>query len=337
MKKNSVKTLRPKHAYLLENCLSIDEILFQYAKNNAINKEKSRKKKRKKKYKDKRNWKNYNSKLIKRGEFYIHPKFLETWIKDVKDMNADKIGQPFLYPEPLIEFLAVLHEKGFDFRSLEGIVTALSKKLGNFPIISYSQINRRANKLECSIDFNSKCKVDVGIDGSGNKVTNRGEWIRHKWKVRRGWVKVVIMGTEDGKTVDIRVGTENLDERKAARGMIRKNKKKIKKVLLDGLHDVEETFDICDKSKIETAIKIRKNASESGLTARAREIRLYKSIGHKAWVKQKGYGQRWPATERIFSGTKTIFGECLTATKKRNMYLQAKRKFWAYNKLMDIC
>jgi hypothetical protein len=336
-KKNSMRTFRPKHAFLLGNCLGIDEILFQYMKNKALNNEKPKKKRRRKKYKDKRNWKEYNQKLIKRGEFYINPQFLETWLKDIDDMNAGKVGQPFLYPDSLIEFLAILHEKGFDYRSLEGIITALSNRLGNFPIISYSQINRRINKLECNFSLNSEDRVDVGIDGSGNKVTNRGEWIRHKWKVRRGWVKVVIMGTEDGKTVDIRVGNEELDERKAARGMIRKNKKKIKKVLLDGLHDVEETFNLCDKSKIETAIKIRKNASESGMTARAREVRLYKNIGHKAWVKEKGYGKRWPTTERIFSGTKSIFGECLTAVKKRNMYKQARRKFWAYNKLMDIC
>ena len=50
----------------------------------------------------------------------------------------------------------------------------------------------------------------------------------------------------------------------------------------------------------------------------------------KAWIKEKCYGQRWSSTERIFPGTKTIFGECLTATKKRNMYKQAKRKHWAY-------
>jgi hypothetical protein len=336
-RKKGMKTIRPKQAFLLANCLGIDDLLFQYIKNKAINEEKPRKRKRKKKRQDKRDWKKENEKYVKRGEFYINPQFLETWLDDLRDMNTYKVGQPFLYPDSLIEFLAILHEKGFDFRSLEGIVRALSKRLGNFPVISYSQINRRVNKLECNFDFNTENKVDVGIDGSGNKVTNRGEWIRHKWKVRRGWVKVVIMGTKDGKTVDIRVGNEDLDERKSARGMIRKNKKKIKKVLLDGLHDVEKTFDLCDKSKIETGIKIRKNASESGMTARAKEVRLYKSIGHKAWVKLKAYGQRWPTTERIFSGTKTIFGECLTATKKKNMYKQAKRKFWAYNKLMDVC
>jgi len=43
--------------------------------------------------------------------------------------------------------------------------------------------------------------------------------------------------------------------------MVRKNKKKIKKLLGDGLHDCKATFNLCDELNIEPVIKIRKNAS----------------------------------------------------------------------------
>ncbi|MCD6371558.1 MAG: IS5 family transposase [Candidatus Aenigmarchaeota archaeon] len=285
---------------------------------------------------DKRNWKEYNNKLIKRGEFYINPRFLETWLNEIKEMNAGKVGNPYFYPNSMIEFSAILHEKGFDYRALEGILRALSRNLGNFPVISYSQICRRVNTLDLNFDKPFRENLVVGIDGSGNKVSNRGEWIRHKWKVRRGWIKIVIMGDTKGDIVDIRVGNENLDERASARGMLRKNKKKIKKAILDGLHDCEDTFDLCDKLGIEAVIKIRENALDKGFSSRAKEVRLYKNIGYKRWAKEKGYGLRWPASEGIFSAVKRIFGECVTATKKRNMYKQAKRKFWAYNKILEI-
>jgi hypothetical protein len=339
-KKKEVKTKKTIHldniAFLV--CASdVNDVLLQYAKQKNFVKEKpKKKKKRRKKYRDKRNWKEYNVKLVKRGEFYINPKFLETWNEEIKEMNAGKVGNPYLYPSSLIELLAVLHEKNFDCRSLQGIMSALSKRLDNFPVISYSQINRRINALSIEFDHEFEEKLDVGIDGSGNKVSNRGGWMRHKWKVRRGWIKVVIMGTLDGRIVDVRVGNEDLDERKAGRGMLRKNKKKIKKAIMDGLHDCEDTFDLCDELGIEPVIKVRKNASENGFSRRAKEVRLYKEIGHKRWVKKKGYGLRWPSSEGIFSGTKRIFGECVTATKKRNMYQQAKRKLWAYNKLLEI-
>lgn len=327
--------MRIKTTQFLLYTNNVDDILYQYAKHTS-NKENAKKKRRRKKYKDKRNWKETNEKYVKRGEYYINPKFLETWLDEIKEMNAGKVGQPYLYPNSLIEFLAILQNKGFDVRALHGIVRALSKRLGNFPVISYPQINRRINKLDIKFDKEYEEKLIVGCDGTGDKVSKRGEWMRHKWKIRRGWIKIVILGTPNGEVVDIRVGPETLDERAAGRGMLRKNRKKIKKAIFDGLHDCEETFDLCDDLNIEPVIKVRKNASEKGFSRRANEVRLYKNIGHKRWVKEKGYGLRWPSTEVIISAVKRIFGECISATKKRNMYKEAKRKFWAYNKLLEI-
>ena len=30
----------------------------------------------------------------------------------------------------------------------------------------------------------------IAIDSTGIKVSNRGEWIRHKWNVKRGYLKI---------------------------------------------------------------------------------------------------------------------------------------------------
>lgn len=289
-------------------------------------------------YKDNRNWPSYNQKLIKRGEFYMNPAFLETWLPEIREMNIGKVGEPYLYPGSMVEFIAYFHLKGFSFRECEGILCSLSKMHKyQFPVMSYPQICRRMNKLEidfCSIEKN----LVVAVDGTGEKVSNRGEWMRHVWKVKRGWIKAVIMGTTDGKTIDIRVGPETLDERAAARGMIRKNHKKIKKVIADGLHDCRDTFNLCNKYNIETAIKIRSNASTKarGSMRRKKEVINYKQLGHGRWVNEKGYGFRWPGSEGIFSADKRMFGECVRATKKQNMYHEVKLKFWAYNKLNEL-
>ena len=288
-----------------------------------------------KKYVDNRNWKEYNARLIKRGEYYINPRFLETWLEEIKEANFGKVGEPFLYPNSLIEFLAVLKSKGFDYRALEGIIRALSKRLNNFPVICFSQIRRRMLALPVSFDAKSNDLV-VGADGTGIKVSNRGDWIREAWNVRRGWIKIVILGDVNGNIVDVRIGNENLDERASARGMLRKNSKNIKKALMDGLHDCEDTFDLCGELDIEAGIKIRENANDEGLGARSREVRLYKNIGYKEWAEEKDYGMRWPATEGIFSGVKGIFGESVKSHKIRNMYHEAKLKFWSYQKLKDI-
>lgn len=288
----------------------------------------------------KRDWRTYNEQLKKRGEFYINPRFLHNWNNEIKGLNHGKVGNPFLYPTSMIEFLAVLHSKSFDYRALEGIMRALSKNIAPFPVISYTQIYRRINALDIDFDYDAAHKVVVGCDGTGIKVSNRGEWIRHKWKVKRGWIKVVIMGSTDGRVIDVRIGDEVLDERAAGRSMLKKNGKKIKKAIFDGLHDCNATFNLCNQLDIEPVIKIRKNArTKTGgyrkTNIRRKEVRRYKELGYERWSKLSGYGLRWPASEGIFSSVKGIFGESVRATKKQNMYKEAKMKFWAYNQLLE--
>lgn len=286
--------------------------------------------------KDKRNWKEYSERLIKRGEYYINPRFLETWIDELKELNEGKVGQPYMYPTSMIEFLAILKAKGFDLRALEGIVRVLSKRLGNFPVISFSQIRRRIKGLPLNFEAKGNHLV-TGTDGSGLKVTNRGEWIRQKWHIRRGWVKVVILGDTQGNIVDIRVGNEGLDENKASRGMLRKNAKNIDKNLADGLHDCEDNFNLYNELDIEPGIKIRGNANPDGMAPRPYAIQEYQEKGYEQWAKDKGYGFRWVATEGIFSAVKTIFGEALSSHTIRNLYHEAKLKFWAYQSIKDAC
>ena len=254
---------------------------------------------KKSKYLDKRNWKETNEKYIQIGYFYFNPAFLLTWNDELKQMNAGKVGEPYLYPESMIKFLAVLHCK-FDFRGLEGFMRWLSENHEfQFPIIDYSQICRRYNVLE--VDFkileeDMKNYLEVGVDGSGEKSTKRGGWMREKWKVRKGWIKVVIMGCKNKNdkkyVIDIRVGNEDMDERAAGRGMVRKNHKNIGVLFADGLHENEAMFDLCDKHDIPTAIKLRENCSvKTKSPRRKKEVRVYRSMPYEEWSREKNYGK----------------------------------------------
>lgn len=295
-------------------------------------------------YLDNRDWPKYNTDLVMRGYFYFNPEFLGKWNEEIKQMNAGKVGQPYLYPESMIKFLAVLHCK-FDFRALEGFMQWLSENYKyQFPVIDYSQICRRYNQLD--VDFkvleeDMEKYLEVGIDGSGMKVSNRGGWIREQWKVKKGWIKVVIMGAKGKKgkyVIDIRIGNENLDERAAARSMVRKNNEHIGKLDADGLHDCRPTFNVCEKYEIPTAIKIREGASTKPKHSprRKREVQIYQSMPYEEWAREKEYGMRWPLTEGIFSATKRIFGEYVSAAKTKNMYHEVRTKFWAYNQLIAL-
>jgi len=299
-------------------------------------------KRKKRRYIDQRDWKKYNEELIMRGYFYINPKFLETWSEEIKQMNAGKIGNPYLYPKSMIEFLAVLSPK-YDVRALEGIIKAISKMNFNFPVISYSQINRRINALDLTfpVENNDNIIFDdiVGCDATGIKVSNRGEWVRHKWKVQRGWIKVVMLGNKNGKIVDIRVGIETLNENESFKQMLCIHHQSISKAFGDGTYDTKENFNLCRELGIKPVFKIRENASNNakGSMFRQKFVRGYKKLGYEKWRDKNHYGDRWLCTEIIFSAVKRMEGEYVKATKEENMFHEAKMKFWIYNKVRGNC
>jgi len=132
------------------------------------------------KKKDKRDWPEYNNKLIKRGEWFFDFSFLTNIKDELKNMNKDKVGRPYNYTESFIEFESKL-QPYFDYRSIQGICVALSEKIKGFPINNYSNICRRVNELELNLpEINFDKPIYVGNDGSGIKVSNRGEWMRQK-------------------------------------------------------------------------------------------------------------------------------------------------------------
>ena len=51
-------------------------------------------------------------------------------------------------------------------------------------------INRRVNKLDIEINQHIGNDIVIALDGTGIKVANRGEWMRHKWHVRKGYLKI---------------------------------------------------------------------------------------------------------------------------------------------------
>ena len=116
------------------------------------------------------------------------------------------------------------------------------------------------------------------------------------------------------------------------------NKKKIKKLLADGLHDDKKTFNLLGELGIEPVIKIRENASikARGSIVRKKEVIEYKKVGDKKWAQEKCYGERWLCTEGIFSAIKRIFGETLHASKTSNIYHEARLKLWSYNQLKSL-
>ena len=54
----------------------------------------------------------------------------------------------------------------------------------------YGTISRRINKPDIKINEGLGNDIVIALDSTGIKVANREEWMRHKWHVRKGYLKI---------------------------------------------------------------------------------------------------------------------------------------------------
>lgn len=298
-------------------------------------------------YEDKRDWKEYNERLVKRGEMYLSLDFLESWAEDVGGLNRGKVGAPFEYPESLMTFLGFIHIMlGVDYRGLEGFMRGL-RRFVSVAVPDYSTVCRRVNALKLGItetllDHEGE-EVVISLDGSGIKVSNRGEWIRKKWKVHRGWIKVHLAVDEDKKQcVAVEVTDESVGDQnefgplvKEADRNIRTKGGRVVQANADGIYDTRDNFNTLDEMNVMPGIRVRENASTRarGCPLRKKHVREYKELGYKKWRDKYRYGYRW-RVEGNFSAVKRLAGEYVVATKRVNMFKEVIMKFLFYNSIL---
>jgi len=288
-----------------------------------------------------RNWKEYNDRLVKRGEVYISLDFLEKWDEELQKMNKGKVGRPYLYPETFIYFLGFLHIVFLPLRQLEGFLRRLSKYIPRLKPLDYSTICKRLKKLNIELPRNLGEDLIIAIDSTGMKVTNRGEWIRHKWKTRKGWIKVhIAVDVKTKKLLALRVTDERTGDGKMLKPLVEQVKRrggKISRVYGDGGYDSRENFNYLAGKGIEPVIKTRKNASTKarGSPSRARMVREVRKLGYEGWRDKYKYGDRW-MVETFFSGVKRVFGETVRSKTIEGIFKEVEMKLIFYNMLLNI-
>ena len=282
----------------------------------------------KSKYVDKRNWKIYQKELVLQGEFFFDLNFLENWDKELKQMNKDKPGSPYQYPNSLFYWLSPIYSF-LSSRKLEGSMNKLSKFIPKLSSCDHSTIIDRLNKLDLVLDFDKTKSYRVAVDSTGNKLTNRGEYIVKKWKVRRDWVKVSIVidrFTKELLDVEVALDKEFSDATLAKKHLANLQDVKIIDFAGDGAYYERRLYEILKDKKIRPVIKMPKNAI-SGLDPMHSEVWNMKYLGgYEPWRDKYGYGHRWNI-EGYNSSTKRCFGECCRMHNKENCLKEAKHKF----------
>lgn len=302
------------------------------------------------KHVDGRDWRAYNERLVARGEAYVSLDFLELWEEDVERLNRKKVGAPYRYPGSLMTFMGYLHTLlGVDFRGLRGFLRGLRKLTGGgFGVPHYSQIWRRVNALDLKvgdtlIPYEGE-DVVVSLDSTGVKVTNRGEWMRRKWKTHKGWIKVHIsVDNRRKQVVALSVTDDGVHDTKEFGNLVDQSVENVKhaggrrvaQADCDGAYDSNDNFKKLEELGITPCIKVRGGEPPSARSRNPRKkyAREFHELGYKGWRTKYGYGKRWYVETR-HSVVKRKCGEYVQATRKDNMVHEVKLKYLFCNALI---
>ena len=285
---------------------------------------------------DKRNWPEYNEKLVKRGWFYLSTDFVKNWDKELKKMNKRKNGRPYRYPETFIQFSGLAYSfLHLPYRQLEGFLRALSGFVPGLRSADYTTLWQRISNLELNIPIPDN-DIVVAVDSTGMKVTSRGDWMREKHGVeRKGWIKVhVAVDVETRRPITFEITDERITDQDMVKPLL--TDIKLKDSLMDGAYDKEEVFKFLkEKGVAMPGIKIRKNAIVKAGSERAESVLEFKKYGYDSWKLVHRYGRRW-AAESVFSAIKRIFGENVRATSKKGMFDEVSRMLNFYSIILSI-
>jgi hypothetical protein len=255
-------------------------------------------------------------------------------------MNERKEGAKFRYPESFIKLLAVVHAYVLPYRQLEGFTRALSQHVDGLKAPDYTTIWWRVARMK--VDVASSVELDkdvtIAVDSSGIKVSNRGEWIRKKWKVKRGFIKVhIAVDTRTKQILAMEITKEEVSDGRMLKRLVDDcaSKLDVKRVLGDGAYDSRENFRFLSDRGIEPVIKVRKNSSFKAMGCMPRRLAVVEQLGNSGWRRAKGYGYRWMA-ESAFSSIKRVFGEYISSIKWGNIVKELLLKASIYNLFMAM-
>ncbi len=188
--------------------------------------------------------------------------------------------------------------------------------------------------------------IIIAIDSTGIKVTNRGQWMKDKWNVRKkGYLKIhIAVNVKSKKILSIKVTDEHVHDSKALPQLVEDIIKSdgmttaIGKLFADGAYDSNDIFRCLSDNGILPCIKVRKNAKvrlKKGHILRNLSVISQKNDLQK-WKDSVSYGQRW-IVETVFSSIKRMFDrEYVYSVRLKNMIQEMMLKASLYNKMISI-
>jgi hypothetical protein len=199
-----------------------------------------------------------------------------------------------------------------------------------------STISRRVNKLDIKVNERLGNDIIIALDSTGIKISNRGEWIRDKWHVKRGYLKIhVAVDIMKKNVASMQVTSEEVhDSSRMLKKLVKaaSENNDVKRVIADAAYDSKKIFRYLSDNGIEPAIKVRRNSSGKAMGyCYPRKLAVMQQLSDFVrWKASVSYGHRWIA-ESVFSAIKRMFGEYVMARSYQNMVKEMFLKVSLYN------
>ena len=284
-----------------------------------------------------RHWDVYNARLVERGSELLD----FSWVSDHEDeiggMNDGKRGRPFTYGNKLMAAVCRFRaSSGMTYRILEGFLRPIFEMLG-VVVPSYPTLWRRCSAMEVSAGVHADTRErTVAADSTGIKVTVRGQWMREKWKIHKGWLKLhILTDVHTNEILSFTVTDERSGDAGHLLGMVDEamaTGHRITKVLADGAYDAKFIWNGLKERDIEFITNIRKNVSENSRGCLIRRMLADERavIGEDAWKEKHGYRMRWKV-ESAISDYKRMFGESVSSKIFENMVNEIGQNIECFN------
>ena len=147
--------------------------------------------------KHKLTWREIDAKYKARGRAKAI-RYDPEWESELDEMNKNKVGAPFKFSHNMMAFVAITRVLlGVSYRELEGYLDGSWGHEHNTPefTVIWKRIGKNMPKLQAE---DTSAAVDgrvlrLVVDATGMAMHNRGEWIRYKWRVKRGFFKIHLL------------------------------------------------------------------------------------------------------------------------------------------------
>ena len=291
----------------------------------------------------KRNWREYNKRLVQRGSltFLIDSKVMKTLAFKAPKKRK---GRPLEFSDQLILLLLMIkiHYK-MPYRMLEGFTRFFFEQFKKTKVPTYSLTCKRAKGLSAKLPkLSSRRPTTVIVDATGIKVQGEGEWkvkVHGKGRPRK-WIKLHVAIDERTQEVVGEVLTEaSVDDGKAFPKVMKQVKGRPKNVIGDGAYDDRDIRDLIREKGGKSLIPPPSNGVCHGTDLeRDGAIKVIRAFGgdrvaKSIWGKLSGYSRR-ALVETTFSRYKKMFGERAFSRTQERIILENRLKCVLLNKMI---